>query len=728
MKATFVLLGVLVCSSLTRCAIAQTTNDSNVPLAVQNIRLAVAAEQAALAAAGGNNVQPMNDGHWPFHGGSPGPGGGTNTPGPPDPPPVFGTNLCLYLQPRFTNAETWLLLSNSAPGVPYEIIGSPAANVPLSNWLSFGLWLGALGTNVTPIQVALGTNSVFFFDAREWSFSFFTNHPSTNGQILLVVAPSHTNLEGQIEVSAMINGSSNGLVAVFSNYILLPAGITSLDLGYDASDSGTSNSTTYATWSEQQIEAVYGYSPTLTNLLLSYNPLTNLDVHGFPSLQDLECWWCTGVLHANVTNCPQLTRICLESNNIQSTLDLTGDTNLEQIRIASNYKCSNIVFGAAFPQLWHLCAHNNPLATNVNLTLFTNLSELWLWDAGQGGALILTNSPSLTSVQVANFGDAPGVPNNFTTADFHGSPLLWDIEIDRNPLLTNLNVTGCGFNTNRPNKITAENCALLVTVEDAALAYLDSTGVQDGTVDFSGANNTPLDVQGLTSKHSLTGKTWNAYSYEPPGTPVISAVACNPGSNTAQISWTTDILSDSTVFYGTTTNYSSSNHNSADLTNHLILLSGLTTNTSYHFYVVSTNNGLAGLSWDYEFTTTGPPNTNPIYFVSTSSNVNMQVTLQGSATATWYWGDGTNNTSSNHTFASSASYTNYVIISPANSLIVFGAACVPNEGTTLSSVWGLSNYPALEDIYFYQTGLTNLSLASCGNLVDNRPCRNKSFY
>jgi len=56
MKATFVLLGVLVCSSLTPGVIAQTTNDPNVPLAVQNIRLAVAAEQAALAAAGTNNM------------------------------------------------------------------------------------------------------------------------------------------------------------------------------------------------------------------------------------------------------------------------------------------------------------------------------------------------------------------------------------------------------------------------------------------------------------------------------------------------------------------------------------------------------------------------------------------------------------------------------------------------------------------------------------------------
>jgi hypothetical protein len=40
----------------------------------------------------------------------------------------------------------------------------------------------------------------------------------------------------------------------------------------------------------QGILGVCGYSATLTNLCLSYNLITNLNVSGWPALQDLECW------------------------------------------------------------------------------------------------------------------------------------------------------------------------------------------------------------------------------------------------------------------------------------------------------------------------------------------------------------------------------------------------------------------------------------------------------
>lgn len=123
-------------------------------------------------------------------------------------------------------------------------------------------------------------------------------------------------------------------------------------------------------------------------------------------------------------------------------------------------------------------------------------------------------------------------------------------------------------------------------------------------------------------------------------------------------------------------------------------------------------------SGGFEFTTLGAPaNTSPIYFVSTCETVHMQISISASAIITWYWGDGVTNSSPSHTFSTAGPYNNYVIVDPAAALTGFGAACQGGASTTLSSVTGLTNYPALQDLYFYETGLTNLSLAGCSNLV-----------
>lgn len=695
------------------CCASGQTNDPGVPLAVQNIRRAVAAWQAAHAANAASNMQTM-DSSWPFPSGGPGPGGGGGDPPPPYPQPDYGTNLFLVLLRATSTNPGVLLLTNTVPGTPYEIIGSPALNVPLSNWMSFGLWLAE--TNSINISVVLGTNDSFFFDAHAWSFAGFTNHPSTNGQILLVVSPSHTNAAG-VEVSAMINGSPNNLTAVYSNYILLEPPLYSLNLGYGANDTGNSNGTTCSLWPEQEIQAVYGYSLTLTNLLLSTNPLSRLDVHGFPSLQDLECWHCSNLFQVNITNCPSLTRVCFESANLEGTLDVSGDTYLAELRAAFNH-LSNIVFNGAGPNIWHLCAHNNPFTNQFDFTQFPKLSELWMWDTAQSGALVLTNLSTLTSVQMGNSGGT----NNFTTANFQGCSDLWDIELDNNPLLASLNVAGCGRGTNLANNIIAEYCDLPPSVEDSVMSYLDSTGVRDGTVDFYGANNATLDVAGLTAMHSLTNKGWTVFWLgRPTGTPVITGVGSSPSSNTSVITWTTDRPSDSTVYYGTNTAYGSLVYGGSSVTSHAITLTNLAGNTPYHFYVASTTNALTGISWDYQFLTFGPPNTNPIYFVSTSQT-NTMVAVSGSATLLWQWGDGTTDTNAvvTHTFTNAAGpwvYTNSLLVSSANALTGFGVGCQTNAWTnTLSSVWGLTNCPNLEALFFYQSGLSNLSLAGCSNL------------
>ena len=143
---------------------------------------------------------------------------------------------------------------------------------------------------------------------------------------------------------------------------------------------------------------------------------------------------------------------------------------------------------------------------------------------------------------------------------------------------------------------------------------------------------------------------------------------------------------------------------------------GLTTNTTYYFYVHSTAGAYTGTSGDNQFTTHGLPNTNPIWFTNTSLSVSMQVAVDSGATVTWFWGDGTvSNGLTSVTKTLSATYSNAVVVDPASALTGFGLNC--GSTTTLSGVGGLTNYPNLQELHLYQSGLSSLSLAGCSNLV-----------
>ena len=87
--------------------------------------------------------------------------------------------------------------------------------------------------------------------------------------------------------------------------------------------------------------------------------------------------------------------------------------------------------------------------------------------------------------------------------------------------------------------------------------------------------------------------------------PVISAISSgSPGQTTATVTWTTDKNSNSEVVYGLTTSYGSASSSATLLTSHSISLSGLSSNTTYHYAVVSADSlGTTATSSDQTFTT-----------------------------------------------------------------------------------------------------------------------------
>jgi hypothetical protein len=73
--------------------------------------------------------------------------------------------------------------------------------------------------------------------------------------------------------------------------------------------------------------------------------------------------------------------------------------------------------------------------------------------------------------------------------------------------------------------------------------------------------------------------------------PTVSAVSSGtPAATTATITWTTDVLSDSQVFWGLTTTYAGATSpiiNGALVTSHSVTITGLITATVYHYKVRS---------------------------------------------------------------------------------------------------------------------------------------------
>lgn len=89
--------------------------------------------------------------------------------------------------------------------------------------------------------------------------------------------------------------------------------------------------------------------------------------------------------------------------------------------------------------------------------------------------------------------------------------------------------------------------------------------------------------------------------------PSISSVATTSGTSTATVTWTSDLIGNSVVTYGTTSSYGATTSAGTGTTSHSVSLTGLDTCTEYHFKVLTTENDYlqTGSSSDDTFTTSG---------------------------------------------------------------------------------------------------------------------------
>lgn len=631
-----------------------------------------------------------------------------------------------------TNLQAAVLMHNTLSNLmPYEVFSTTNLSVPMSNWVSEGLWI-AYSTN-TPANIDVGARTnQNFFRARLWNGQFTYGVPKS-GELLLLLPDTNA-------ISAVVNGVTNTITPFYSNWAMarLPATNGNIlqtytfNAGFSGDDLGPTNY--FSQFTQQNLHAVVGFSHSISNLALSFNPITNIDVHSWPNLTYLEMWHATNLVAVNVTNCPKLYRVCFEgvdgialTSGIKDVLDVSGCTNLADLRAANN-NITNIILGPnGGSNIWHFCTRDvrgrggvYPIIQGTPFKSLPSLKQLWVFDDQSfidNVVLTVTNSPQLESVEAQG--------NFFQSLTVSGQTNLDHIYLESNLGMTNLVITGCSI----LKQLRASFDSLPSSVIDAILITLDqngiSTNVADGSLDIElqgGSNGSP-SVDGMRAKFNLQAKNWSVSTQPPPtGTPTVSSgPSVSRNSTNATITWATDISSDSTVYYSTDTTFGSSGNVATLTTSHSVTLLGLTPNTTYNYYVHSTSGSLTGTSGNKQFTTLPPPNTNAIWFTNSSTTVAMQVAVVSGASVTWVWGDGTvsNGVTSITKSIGSSSVSNAAVVDPASALLGFGATC-DNESsaaTTLTSVSGLTNYPNLASLLLVNSHLSNLSLAGCSNLT-----------
>ena len=148
----------------------------------------------------------------------------------------------------------------------------------------------------------------------------------------------------------------------------------------------------------------------------------------------------------------------------------------------------------------------------------------------------------------------------------------------------------------------------LTAMPDAGYSFTGWSG------DISAFDN-PVQIQVSSDRSATANFLDNSVR------PIVTNIQVLPGTNTALITWDTDIAADSTVHYGLTSAYELGSVSSPILvTSHSVLLTGLDEETTHHYQIVSANEaGFETSTVDLTFNTL-PPGVNP--FAATSDDFN----------------------------------------------------------------------------------------------------------
>lgn len=273
-------------------------------------------------------------------------------------------------------------------------------------------------------------------------------------------------------------------------------GLTGINIGYDGADGGSPSITNN---DQQNVTSVAGLQLAASSLTLwcsSHNPITSVNFANMTALDTVECYQCTSLATADLTNCSAITRLCLEQCDL-SAIDISDCTAVEDLRMAAQgggNQAFDITWGT-HNSAWHVCVRDNVLAPLV-MSAFPNVQELWIWNTNQSSSNF---APGLTHLTIPGFDD-----NNYTGVDLSNlfpAGRGAEIGLERNNM-TSINIDNCpGISTLR-----LRDNNLSTSMVDYVLANLDAYGTSNGTLTIYW-NSAPTDA-GRTSAASLRSRGW----------------------------------------------------------------------------------------------------------------------------------------------------------------------------------------------------------------------------
>ncbi len=371
--------------------------------------------------------------------------------------------------------------------------------------LNIPAWTPQTPTNPETPEIPSTTGSAITFITEGRSFSPYIQ-VAENAQITWTFADGTTSSSNN-PVKDYGSAGTRAATLVVSPW----SALTRINIGYDAGDSG-SNSIEFI--ADQHVSAVYNLNlvaPYLRQWCSSYNQLTSLDFSNFTQLDTIECFLSRSLRTVNLTNTPELKRICFEDCDLL-TLDVSQSPKLEDLRGAVNQN-PTIGFGAIGDNVWHICIRDNPQFTNrsmfQDMSQFPNISELFIWNDNQSGSIRVPSTNTNRGISLLASG------NYYTNLNLQGSLQqsrnIATVDFSSN-LLTNIDITGCTqiINLNLQNNQLSQNEV------DEILATLDSLGRSSNNipswtelyVNISGGGNQQPSQVGYASAQNLSNKGW----------------------------------------------------------------------------------------------------------------------------------------------------------------------------------------------------------------------------
>lgn len=234
--------------------------------------------------------------------------------------------------------------------------------------------------------------------------------------------------------------------------------------------------------------------------------------------------------------------------------------------------------------------------------------------------------------------------------------------------------------------------------------------------------------------------------------PVISSIATSTTGTTATINWTTNERATSTIRYGLTTAYGATSTSATATTTHSVTLTGLTSETTYHFQIlVSDSSNNLATSSDLVLTTPDvtAPTISDIATSTTQTTATITWTTNEAATTTIDYGLTTSYGASSSNAVATTSHV-YVISDLTASTIynfrisswdssgnlatssngTFNTSAYPVTNTTISP-GGYSGGGSVSSAYwnginFVQNNLQTCTTGALFNILTGSPCSQSS--